>query len=249
MSLPLKMCCLGGGVVAIALVADLVIAPTPALSDPEPDTSTTEQPEQPKNAFGVKPYEPGKPESFFLLPQKPPARPKTTSQPEPKEEKTPISISTPTNIQTSNAYINRVAPIAQRLYEQRGIPVSMTIAVAIHETGNGKAVIGKDNHWGIKCLGSGSQCTKTKTQEYVGGQANSYNLAFETCEDIDRCTRILANTFDNLLVKGGGDKSLYKTNPDAAFRAIHRGGYATDPNWSNAVIRHRHNVERIIGKP
>lgn len=240
-----KLCAVGVTCVGIGLAIDLMTSPTPALETPTPDSQPPEE-----NVFGIKPYQSGEGKAIDLLPSPAPVPTPPPTQPKPPKPSggnTTISSSLPNTINTSNAYINRVYPLAKRLNEQRGIPISMTIALARHETGNGRSVIAQNNHWGIKCLGN--DCVTVKTQEEVGGVKRFYNLKFESCNDVDRCLRILANTFDNLLIKGGGNKTLYRTNPDEAFRAIHRGGYATDSNWSNAVVRIRQETERILGRP
>jgi hypothetical protein len=48
---------------------------------------------------------------------------------------------------TSDAYINRLLPEAKRIRRKYGIPMDLTLAIAIHETGYGKAVIGQNNHF------------------------------------------------------------------------------------------------------
>lgn len=124
-----------------------------------------------------------------------------------------------------------VDAIATRTATRYGIPKDVIMAIARHETGNFKAVIGVGNSWGLKCVGSHSSCVTTKTQEVVGGKVGSYRLAFESCEDVERCSRILGQTLTNLNTSG-----QWQDIP-LALRSIGRR-YATDPAWAEKVMQH-----------
>jgi len=137
----------------------------------------------------------------------------------------------PDNAQPQNAAPSgndAVDAIATKTAEKYGIPKPLIMAIAKHETGNFKAVIGNGNAWGLKCVGSHPSCTKTKTTEYSNGVKGSYRLAFESCTDADRCARILGQTLINLNTSGQWE------DIDRALDSVGKR-YATDPQWSRKV--------------
>jgi hypothetical protein len=124
-----------------------------------------------------------------------------------------------------------VEAIADATAQQFNIPKALILAIAKHETGNFKAVIGGGNAWGLKCVGSHPTCTKTRTTEYTNGTKGSYRLAFESCSDVERCSMILGNTLTRLNTSG-----QWRDIP-AALDAI-GVQYATDPAWAAKVKRY-----------
>jgi len=137
----------------------------------------------------------------------------------------------PDNAQPRNAApsgVPAVDAIATKTAAQYNIPKTLIMAIARHETGNFAAVIGAGNAWGLKCVGSHSTCTTTRTTEYTNGTKGSYRLAFESCADADRCARILGQTLTNLNTSGQWQ------DIDRALDAI-GARYATDPRWAAKV--------------
>ena len=124
----------------------------------------------------------------------------------------------------------KVQEIAQKTARDFGIPLGIILAIAKHETGHFRAMIGSGNAWGIKCVGNDHSCTKVTTQEHTGGTVGTYRLGFESCDDVDRCSRILGQTLENLNT-GGQWENVNKALTDIGTR------YATDPQWSQKVIR------------
>lgn len=115
--------------------------------------------------------------------------------------------------------------------EKYNIPSSIIYAIAKHETGNYKAVIGVANYWGLKCVGNDSSCVTVKTNEWVNGSEGSYRLKFENCSDIERCSKILGNTLNNL------NTSKQWDNIPLAIQSIGQR-YATDPQWAFKIMSH-----------
>jgi len=116
--------------------------------------------------------------------------------------------------------------LARRLEDDYGIPYSFTIAVGNHETGNGSAVIGEDNWFGVK--GDGETVTTT---EYVDGQQVVIDDGF--CSS--GCPDSFARTIINILDEQG--KTPKGMTPEAIADAV-GGIYATDPRWSEKVKEH-----------
>ena len=52
---------------------------------------------------------------------------------------------------TDSDYVNTLLPEAQRIKREYGIPLDLTIAIARQESGNGDYIIGKGNHFGLRC--------------------------------------------------------------------------------------------------
>lgn len=122
----------------------------------------------------------------------------------------------------------KVLEIATKTSQAFGIPLGVILAIAAHESGNYRAIIGA-NSWGLKCVNNHASCTTTKTTEYTNGVQGSYRLSFESCEDADRCSRLLGQTLTNLNTSG-----QWQDIP-AALAAVGQK-YATDPQWSTKVL-------------
>lgn len=123
---------------------------------------------------------------------------------------------------------SKIDAIASATSTRYGIPKSLIIAIAKHETGNYKSVIGSANAWGLKCVGNHPSCVQTQTTEYNNGMKGSYRLSFESCESISRCSQILGNTLVNL------NTSKQWSDVNLALDSIGKR-YATDPRWSSKV--------------
>ena len=121
-----------------------------------------------------------------------------------------------------------VSAIATKTSQDFGIPLGVILAIAKHESGSFSALIGTGNAWGLKCVGNDPTCTTVKTQEHSGGTVGSYLLGFESCQDPDRCSRILGQTLTSL------NTSRQWQDIPAALDAIGRR-YATDPEWAAKV--------------
>jgi len=124
----------------------------------------------------------------------------------------------------------KVEAIARKTSQDFDIPLGLILAIAKHETGHFRSMIGTGNAWGIKCVGNDPSCTKVTTQEHTGGTVGTYRLEFESCDDVDRCSRILGQTLENLN-SGRQWENVNKALTDIGSR------YATDPQWSQKVIK------------
>ncbi|GEM_PF-2689601 len=121
---------------------------------------------------------------------------------------------------------NDLGAIAQRLESEYGIPAAFTEAVGLHETGNGSAIIGEDNWFGVK--GSGETVT---TMEVYDGSEVMINDSF--CSS--GCPDSFARTVTNILSEQGLEAK--GMSPEAIADAV-GGIYATDPRWSEKVKEH-----------
>lgn len=123
--------------------------------------------------------------------------------------------------QTDRPYINRLLPGARRIQSEYDIPMDTTIAIAIQETGWGKGVIGKNNHFGLRC--ASDDCITLN------------GIKYETCPDAEECFNIFAESLKEMSEEKPGD-----------LRVLYRNGYATSPNWVRRVRRIRRQVRKTL---
>jgi len=152
------------------------------------------------------------------------AEPAITTKAEPSA---PAAKAEPVITRTKDPYINRLLPQANRIRRKYGIPVDLTLAIAIHETGYGKHVIGQNNHFGLKC----------RTKDCVTLASRTGTHQWENCSDPSPCFDIFAKSIRNL--SDGNFKNLKK---------IRREGYAVSPQWTRKVRRIRQSVRRQLKK-
>ncbi|WP_018353067.1 sporangiospore maturation cell wall hydrolase GsmA [Longispora albida] len=121
-----------------------------------------------------------------------------------------------------------------------GVPVSVTIAQAILESGWGGSDLARKDHnlFGIKCFGwpgpIAVKCASYRTSECKGtrcyrttAQFRSYRSEADSFADHGRFLRVndrYAGAF------------RHTGNPDEFARAIARAGYATDPQYAQKIV-------------
>ena len=121
--------------------------------------------------------------------------------------------------------------IAARLESEYGIPSDFTIAVGNHESGNGSAVIGVDNWFGVKASPNAIATSTHHTTEFYGGSEVGITDSF--CAD--GCADSFARTVVNILKEQG--KSPRGMSPDAIATSLD-GRYASDPEWASKIKKH-----------
>ena len=160
-----------------------------------------------------------------------------------------------TGIPTSRQdFINKVAPIAVKLYKETRILPSDVIAQACDESGFGLGadalVLTKGNNilgmvadlinstWSEFSCWSGKTITKP-TQEYENGKWITKERPFRVYSCYEECIRDYEMFLLN--VKSGG-KYKYRsvqglTDPEQVITIISKGGYATDPDYITKIMR------------
>ncbi len=112
---------------------------------------------------------------------------------------------------TSKSYIDKYKDAAISIMHDYGIPASVTLAIAMHESasGNSKLARQNNNQFGMK----GRHSYKT------------YDSVLESFEDFARIIskRNLSDKFDSFDYKGWA-------------KGIQRGGYASSGKWSAQVL-------------
>lgn len=127
---------------------------------------------------------------------------------------------------TPDPYINRLLPQAKRISREYGIPIDLTLSIAIQETGYGKYVIGQNNHFGLKC----------KSNDCVTVPGSASTARWENCTDATLCFDTFAKTIDRLA----------KNDNFEDLRKIRRAGYATSPEWTQKVSTIRQSVRDVL---
>ncbi|RYE29018.1 MAG: hemagglutinin, partial [Sphingobacteriaceae bacterium] len=112
---------------------------------------------------------------------------------------------------TSKSYIDKYKDAAISIMHDYGIPASVTLAIAMHESASGNSALARhnNNQFGMK----GRHSYKT------------YDSVLESFEDFARIIskRNLSDKFDSFDYKGWA-------------KGIQRGGYASSGKWSAQVL-------------
>jgi len=137
---------------------------------------------------------------------------------------------------SGNAFIARVAADAILSQRETGVPASVTLAQAILESGWGKSGLSTKahNYFGIKGEGpAGHVVMRTREvfngkEVYIADKFRKYNSPAESFSD-----------HGMFLVKNKRYAKCfnYKNDAEQFAREIQKAGYATDPNYANALIK------------
>ncbi|MCB0581733.1 MAG: glucosaminidase domain-containing protein [Phaeodactylibacter sp.] len=131
------------------------------------------------------------------------------------------------------AYVRRFAKVAQAEMEKYGIPASVKLAQGLLESDAGKSPIARqnNNHFGIKCFSR--NCRK----------GHCSNFQDDTHKDFFRIYPSAWESFraHSLMLKQNERYQPLFSLPATDYRAWAQGlseaGYATDPDYSEKVVR------------
>lgn len=133
-----------------------------------------------------------------------------------------LGFSTAAAAQTSRSYIEKYKDAAIEAMEAHGVPASIILGVAMHESGNGTSKIARylNNHFGIK--GKNNSTKINSAYKGYGSVEESYN------------------DFINLLQRRSQYSWLFEHAGGMDYRswilAMQRGGYAQSKTWASRVI-------------
>ena len=127
--------------------------------------------------------------------------------------------------ETSSNYVNSLLPEAQRIKKEYDIPLDLTIAIARQESGNGEYIIGKGNHFGLRC----------DSDDCITIEKNGRQIEYETCPDVSECFNIFAESIN----------ALTEDEP-VTLKRIYENGYATSPLWVEKVKTIREEVRQTL---
>ena len=140
---------------------------------------------------------------------------------------------------TRSQFIKQYAPVAKAAAQGTGLFPSVFIAQAILESGNGNSSLTKqaNNFFGIKADSSwlGNYVIKP-TKEFINGveviinaKFRAYNTAFDSFAD-----RVNFLKRNSRYSKAG---VFIAATPEQQAQALQKAGYATDPEYSNLLIK------------
>ena len=129
---------------------------------------------------------------------------------------------------TSRAYIDQFKENAVTIMRETGIPASIILGIAIHESGSGNSTIAKrlNNQFGMKG-GSGSVYYKNKKK--VRSSYKKYDSILDSFADF---ARIITERRD----RGKISAELTETEYEKWVRGIQRSGYASSKKWGAQVL-------------
>ena len=128
-------------------------------------------------------------------------------------------------------YIEKYAEIAVRQQKLHGIPASITLAQGLLESGAGRSqlAVRSNNHFGIKCHDSWQGDTVMAFDDGVNSCFRKYKKVEESFDD-----------HSMFLVRGRRYAGLFllkATDYKGWAHGIKQAGYATDPSYSDKLIR------------
>jgi flagellar protein FlgJ len=137
-------------------------------------------------------------------------------------------------------FISSVAGYARQNRKTYGVPASVTIAQAIHESGWGRSGLSSQGSalFGIKCFGIpgpiAAGCRTYATTECADDKCFATTATFR----VYRNTAASINDHGRFLTVNPrySNAFRYSNNPDQFAREIHKAGYATGPGYANAII-------------
>lgn len=128
------------------------------------------------------------------------------------------------------AFIKEITPHANRVGAKLGIDPKLIIAQAIQETGWGEYAKG-NNYFGIKSHGKGNGQTLT-THEVIDGKKVKIQDDFRKYDNMSQSVE----DYGNFLLNNPRYKNVLEADGlDAQVEAMGNSGYATDPNYGDAL--------------
>lgn len=126
-------------------------------------------------------------------------------------------------------YINKHKDVAIREMNQYGIPASIKLAQALLESGNGNSYLATsaNNHFGIKCGGSWTGKSVTKSDDNPNDCFRCYSNVEDSYRDHSQF--LLRKRYENLFTL---DRDDYK----GWARGLKEAGYATNPRYPELLI-------------
>lgn len=135
-------------------------------------------------------------------------------------------------------YIEQYQDIAIHEMKRTGIPASIKMAQAIHESGSGSSqlALNSNNHFGIKCKSywkGKKYYHKDDDYDPKGKLISSCFRVYSEVIDsyVDHSSFILDNPiYSRIVQKAQGDYTIW-------VQALQHYGYATDPDYADKLLR------------
>lgn len=132
-------------------------------------------------------------------------------------------------------FINEILPYALKLYNEKGILPSLTIAQACKESGFGTAKPGDGyNVFGIKASGWNGKTVNARTGEQTAsGETYHINANFRDYGSLEEAV----HDYGEVLSLDRYDAVRNAKDYKEAAHAVKAGGYATGVNYDNSLIK------------
>ncbi|WP_295772212.1 glucosaminidase domain-containing protein [uncultured Mucilaginibacter sp.] len=128
---------------------------------------------------------------------------------------------------TSKSYVDKFKDNAIRIMHESGVPASIILAIAMHESasGNSKLARTQNNHFGVKGRSPVSYTGRKKTKSAY----KQYDSATDSFQDF---ARIMTERkqFSHL------SQSLSHYDYKSWVKGIQRSGYASSKRWGSQVL-------------
>lgn len=129
-------------------------------------------------------------------------------------------------------YIDTYRSIAEAEMHEHGIPVSITLAQGLLESGSGQSSLAQraNNHFGIKCFSR--TCSRGHCTNFDDDTHKDFFIVYDSPEDSYAShSRVLKHRRYSSLF------DLAITDYRGWARGLSEAGYATDPQYANKLIR------------
>jgi flagellum-specific peptidoglycan hydrolase FlgJ len=144
---------------------------------------------------------------------------------------------------TSTSYIDQFKDNAISIMHETGIPASIILGIAMHESGNGNSTIAQNlnNQFGVK---GGGTSVFYKHKKKVHSAYKKYDSILDSFEDF---ARIMTERkqFSHLAAE------LTQYDYEKWVKGIQHSGYASSRKWASQVlgIIHKYNLNDLDGTP
>ncbi|MDB5116787.1 MAG: hemagglutinin [Mucilaginibacter sp.] len=144
---------------------------------------------------------------------------------------------------TSQSYIEQFKDNAIEIMHETGIPASIILGIAMHESGNGNSTIAQNlnNQFGVK---GGGGAVFYKHKKKVRSAYKKYDSILDSFEDFARII-----TQRQQLGRLSADLTQY--DYEKWVKGIQRSGYASSRKWASQVlgIIHKYQLNQLDEKP
>ena len=127
-------------------------------------------------------------------------------------------------------YITEYSGRAVDEMKRTGIPASITLAQALHESENGNSILATlaNNHFGIKCTGDWKGMSYNKDDDSKNECFRKYNNSYESY--FDHSEFLKRDRYAKLFI-------LDRTDYKAWAKGLKEAGYATNPKYPEILIK------------
>ncbi|MFM9413276.1 glycoside hydrolase family 73 protein [Peptococcus simiae] len=138
-------------------------------------------------------------------------------------------------------YFEQMAPIAQKYGKRQHIHPSLILAQSALESGFGQSDLARihNNYFGIKRTDKENAATYD-TEEVLGGESITVSAEFRAYDSVEASVKDYTKLVGTLPRYRG---VVEAETPEAAVKALVKGGYATDPAYAQKLIQIIHTYE------